>query len=221
MTRPVKLVTPKASLPAIDDTNALSTAVTGGLQRVRDAAKNWQTGLAGLLTLVTATLLFKGQDSITDYTPGVQYLLGGLVVLGLVVGVWSLWLLLQAAYGVPKVVRYETIADAGGVDAYNLTLAERAIGNLRLGRITALVSAGLVAAALVFSWYGATSAGSLVKVTQAPLTGGQPDKTRASVLCGSLKTDDSQGVVVQVAGQRDPTTVERANLVSVVPVSGC
>jgi hypothetical protein len=223
---PVKLVAPKKKLPAaVDDEKALNTAFTANLQRVRDAAKNWQTGLAGLLTLVTGTLLFKGRAAISDYAWWVRIILGLLVGVGLLFGVRSLWLLLRASFGEPRLVRYQTIADAGGLDEFNFKLATSSIADMKRGRTLALVSAGLVALALVLSWYGPAapdSPGALVKVTRAPVdTNGLLDKNRETVLCGKLKTDDSQGVLVQVVGDRDATKVDRANLVSVVIVTAC
>ena len=71
--KPVPPQDPNPSASEIGDRARLAEEVRGSLERVRNTAENWRTGVAGLVTLVTATLLFKGQNMITAYEPWVRY----------------------------------------------------------------------------------------------------------------------------------------------------
>ena len=96
-------------------------------KRVRKTAENWRTGMAGLVTLVTATLLFKGQNTIAAYDPWVRYALGVLALLAVSLAIASLWLFLSAAYGRIRAVSIQSILQEGGVDVRNVHLATTAL----------------------------------------------------------------------------------------------
>src|SRR5438128_11168532 len=113
----VKAVPPHQTRPApreVQDRARLATEVKGSLDKVRATAENWRTGMAGLVTLVTATLLFKGRDTIADYHAWVRYALGALTALALLLGIVSLWLFLSAAYGRIRPVSAQSVLAAGG-----------------------------------------------------------------------------------------------------------
>src|SRR6476661_372636 len=83
----IKAVRPQERRPEprdLQDSARITEEVKGSLDRVRKTAENWRTGMASLATLVTATLLFKGRDSITEYADWVGYTLGALVLLSLI-----------------------------------------------------------------------------------------------------------------------------------------
>jgi len=219
----VRLAVPINKRPGprdIQDQNRANDAAKGSLDRVRKTAENWRTGIAGLVTLVTGTLLFKGQDSISSYEVWVRAAFGALVGLSLAVGVISLLLFLNAAYGRPKVLTTQEIADTGGIDAYNLRLAQAAVGDLKWARRWALVSATLLALAITLAWYGpSASSGAAVfaKITYTPVVGG----TAKQVRCGVLEATNSKGIRLQVSGEEASISIDPAQFLSIIIVSRC
>ena len=178
--------------------------------------------MAGLVTLVTGTLLFKGQGSINSYEVWVRVALGALVGLSLAAGVTSLLLFLNAAYGQPKVLTTQEIADTGGIDAYNLRLAQAAVGDLKWARRWALASVTLLALAITLAWYGpsaSSGAAAFAKVTYTPVVVvGQAAKR---VRCGVLEAANSKGIRLQVSGEQASISIDPAQLVSIIIVSKC
>jgi hypothetical protein len=219
----VKAVPPHQTRPApreVQDRARLATEVKGSLDVVRKTAENWRTGMAGLVTLVTATLLFKGRDSINDYANWIRYVLGALVLVSLVLAVASLWLFLTAAYGRLKPTSAQAILDAGGVDIHNVHLTTAALGDLNVARRLGLASAGLLAAALLLSWYGPAASAepdTHVKVVVASETSPETE----TPLCGELKALDRDVTVLQVAGEPEARRVKTERLVSLNIVASC
>jgi hypothetical protein len=218
----VKAVRPHETHPSerdVQDRGRLAQEVKSALYRVRKTAENWRTGVAGLVTLVTATLLFRGRASIIDYSPWVSYTLGALVLLSLALAIASLWRFLNAAYGRLKPVSAQSILDAGGVDVYNVQLATIALHDLRIARILGLVSAGFLASALLLSWYGPAAGGSAssVKVVLASETVPHSEMS----LCGDLKALDADVVVLQLPGEPQPRRLNARQLVSLRIVTQC
>jgi hypothetical protein len=219
----VRLVAPVNKRPTprdTDDQDRANEAARGGLDRVRKAAENWRTGMAGLITLVTGTLLFKGRDSINGYQVWVRGTLGALVGLSLVAGIISLLLFLNAAYGQPRVLRTQEIADSGGIDAYNFGLAQVAVDDLKWARRWALGSVTLLAFAIILAWYGPATSSTppaFAKVTYTPAVGQTVEQTK----CGVLQSADSKLIRLHVTGERNSRNIKIAQLVSIIIVSKC
>jgi hypothetical protein len=219
----VRLAVPINKRPGprdIEDQNRANEAAKGSLDLVRKTAENWRTGIAGLITLVTGTLLFKGQDSINGYEGWVHAALGTLVGLSLAVGVISLLLFLNAAYGKPKVLTTQEIADTGGIDAYHLRLAQVALDDLKWARRWGIVSATLLALAITLAWYGpsgSSDAAAFAKITYTEVAGG----TAKEVRCGVLQVANSKDIRLQVSGEQATISIDPAQLLSIVIVSKC
>ncbi|MFE9750075.1 hypothetical protein ACFYOT_34625 [Saccharothrix saharensis] len=214
--RTVKPVRPHDRTPdpgELDDRGRLAEEVTDSLTRIRTTAENWRTGMAGLLALVTTTLVFKGKDSITAYGMPVRVALGALTGLALIAGVMALLRFLRAAHGVPEVVSTDSVIAEGGVDVRDVRLARVALADMNTARRLALGSAVLLAAALLLSWYGPTpSTTSMVKV----VVRGEPQP-----VCGVLKAQDGTTTVVQVKGEPAERRLPTSALVSTVLVESC
>ncbi len=218
--RPVPPHDPTPSAREIGDRARLAEEVKGSLDKVRATAENWRTGMAGLVTLVTATLLFKGRDTIADYHAWVRYALGALTALALLLGIVSLWLFLSAAYGRIRPVSAQSVLDEGGVDVRNVHLATTALNDLKWARWLAIGSAALLAGALVLSWYGpATAPGPLAfaRVVVRSESAGQSPET----VCGELTAQNAATTVLNVKGEPDPRRISTRRLVSVVLVAHC
>jgi hypothetical protein len=212
----VKPVPPHNRTPdpgELGDRVRLAEEVTGSLTRIRATAENWRTGMAGLLALVTATLVFKGKDSITAYGMPVRVALGVLTGLALIAGVVSLLKFLRTAHGVPEVVGTDSVIAEGGVDVRDVRLAHVALDDLNTARRLALGSAVLLAAALLLSWYAPTPpTTSMVTV----VVRGEPQP-----VCGVLKAQDGTSTVLQVKGEPSERRLPISALVSTVLVESC
>jgi len=218
----IKAVRPKDRRPGprdLQDSARIAQEVKGSLDRVRKIAENWRTGMAGLATLVTATLLFKGRGSITEYADRVGYTLGVLVLLSLILAVASLWLFLTAAYGRPRTTSVQSIFDAGGIDVYNIQLATAALHDLKIARMLALAGAGFLALGLVISWYSPVSRPSTPRVKLVIASETSPG-TELS-LCGELKALDGNIAVVQIEGEPGTRRLKTERLKSLKIVTSC
>ncbi|KJC45377.1 hypothetical protein UB31_00295 [Bradyrhizobium sp. LTSP849] len=208
------------SASELGDRARLAEEVKGALERVRKTAESWRTGTAGLLTLVTTILLFKGQGTINAYEPWVQYALGGLTLLAVVLAMISLWLFLLAAYGRLRTVTVQSILTEGGVDIRNVNLATAALNDLGWAQLLAVISAALLAAAIALSWYGPTAASkplAFVKMVVRGATASQPTET----LCGELTAQDGTNTVLKIKGEPDARRLPTPQLVSLVLVATC
>ena len=196
----------------VADRELVAAQAAAALDSVRATAASWRTGLSGLLALVSAALVFKGRDSITAYASWVQVTLGVLVSVALVLGVVSLWLFLRSAYGVPRVVATQQTLDRGGVAVARLEEAVAAARTLGVARVLAVLSAGLLAAGLLLSWYGPPAPSEpLVRAELGP----------GNVSCGRLVSLDGQQLVLQVAGGTTSTRLGTADLVALTVVTAC
>ncbi|WP_327000352.1 hypothetical protein OHA72_35160 [Dactylosporangium sp. NBC_01737] len=214
--RRVKAVPPLRATPGpreVEDRARLADELRTALERTRRNAENWRTGMAGLLTLVTATLLFKGRASIADYAPWAGYALGALVLAALAAGLVSLWLFLAAAYGRLAPTSAQRILDGGGIEPHTVRLATVALADLRLARRLAVLSAGLLAVALLLSWYGPAAE------TTAPLV--QVTAREAPPVCGTLDGMDAQTVLVRVAGEPSARRISATEVLSLRVVQRC
>jgi hypothetical protein len=218
--KPVPPHDPNPSASEIGDRARLAEEVRGSLERVQKTAENWRTGVAGLGALVTATLLFKGQDKITVYDPGVQYALGVLALLSLGLAIASLWLFLSAAYGRIRAVSAQSILQEGGVDVRNVHLATTALEDLSWAQRLAIGSAALLAAAIALSWYGPTTASkppAFARVVVRDASAAQSAET----LCGELIAQDGATTVLKIRGEPNPQRIPTQRLVSLVLVATC
>lgn len=221
--RVIKPVPPQDPMPSaseIGDRARLAEEVKGALERVRKTAENWRTGVAGLVTLVTAILLFKGQNVITAYEPWVQWVLGALALLAMILAIASLWLFLTAANGRLRAVSAQSILREGGVDVRNVHLATTALDDLWWAQRLAIASAVLLAAAIAFSWYGPTAASKPAAFAKLVVRGPSAAEP-AETLCGELTAQDGATTVLKIRGEPDPRRIPTARLVSVVLVARC
>jgi len=223
--RTIKPVPPHDPVPSareIGDRARLAEEVKGSLEKVRKTAENWRTGMAGLVTLVTATLLFKGQDSIAMYDPPVQYALGLLALLGLVLGIASLWLFLTAAHGRLRPVTAQSILDAGGVDVRDVHLATTALNDLWYAQRLALGSAISLAAAIALSWYGPTEPSKPLAMVKVVIrVGSEGQQSAETTVCGELTAQDGATTVLKIKGEPDARRLSTQRLVSLVLVAKC
>lgn len=187
------------------------------LESIRAVAGNWQKGMAGLVALTTATLLFKGADTIRDYETWVAWTMGLLVFASLGCGVVSLVLFLRAMHGTGRVVTNEQVQDAGGPLGLRLRMAVESAKDLKTARNTAIGAVVALALAIGLSWYGPTTENdppAFVKITYRTQEG-------EVARCGVLKAADGTNVVLQVKGEPQPRSIATRDLLGMVIASGC
>lgn len=198
-----------------DERARIAEAVKDNLARVRKTAENWRTGMAGLITLVTAILLFKGKASITDYQHEAQIALGVLAVSALGCGLGSLWLFLRAAHGKPEVVSVDTLAERT-LDGHNFQLAREAIADLANAQWLAIISAAAFAAAILVSWYAPAKPADPPAMFKAEL-----HEPAGATVCGELQGQNGTSTVLKVKGEPGERQIPTGQLVSVVLVPAC
>lgn len=219
----IKPVLPHNATPdprEIDDRVRLADEVNTALEKLRKTAENWKTGVAGLVTLTTATLLFKGQASIASYDPYVQYALGLFGVGSVCLAIAALWYFLFAAYGRTETVSAQSVIDAGGVDIRNIGLTKIALDDLSRARHLSLGSAGCLIAAIALSWYGPTEPGTplaFAKIVIHAANPAQPDET----LCGEQTAQNGATTVLKIKGEPEPRKLTTAQLVSWELIPSC
>jgi hypothetical protein len=175
----VSLPPTQSTEAALRDEEEFNKAATTQLANTRKTAENWKNGLAGLLTLVTTVLFIKGKSTISEFTPGWRIAVGVLLLAALAVSVWGTWLGLRAAYGTPKIVRAQDVAEHGGLTGWRLDQTQSTIDDLNVARILAVLALCLVAAVFAFSWWTRKAPPAYVSVTQA-----------SSTYCGELTRFD-------------------------------
>ena len=187
------------------------------METTRKTAENWRNGLSGLVALVTAFLIFKGQETITSYVQWAQVLLTALLALGLVLAVTALWRFLAAANGRVRLLSTEEIREEGGVTLHDLATARNAIADLVAARVLAVAGAALLAGAICFTWFAPAAPEVPPGYLEATFITG--DEQTATV-CGELESQNQQGLrLLDKAGQS--RLVPSASIISAIIVAKC
>lgn len=205
---------------AIASKIARANEVRCSLEKIRSTADSWRTGMAGLVTLVTGTLLFKGQAAIADYDVWVRYTLGVLTLFALIFGTVSLWLFLSAAHGRVRPVSAQSILDEGGVDIRNIHLATTALDDLRSAQRLAIASALSLAVALVLSWYAPTKASEPIAFVRVAVRSEHAFQI-AEIVCGELTAQDGTTTIIRVKGEPSPRIITTQKMISLILISQC
>ncbi|MFF8315617.1 MULTISPECIES: hypothetical protein [Streptomyces] len=125
------------------------------LREVREAAANWRTALAAMLTLVTAVSVIRGRDTIVGLASGARVLVGVLLLLAIVAACVGAFLASRSAFGLPK-------AEPAVRRITDLVVAERArvhraVRDLRAAIVLTFVTLALIVASVGVVWYGPTA----------------------------------------------------------------
>ena len=199
----------------LDDLERFRKLSSGSLADVRAAAEKWRTGLAALITLITGGLLIKGPESAADLTTHWRVLITILAGGGIAVAIFGLWQALKASAGLPKMQKLDSIvAERGSVLAWEIHQADNAAGQLRFARGALMVSLPLLGAALIFWWWAPKKPSSPPASVEVSRMDGDP-------VCGTLKSGDNGHLVVQVAGDENPTTIPYAAVKNVGLKASC
>jgi hypothetical protein len=168
----------------------LQTQFADSLERIRTGADKWRIGLATLLGLITAVSLVKGKDTISGLAHWAQYLVGFLLLLGLIFAAVGGWRAMRASFGNPTLVATPSTPDQLG--ARSIKDGIKAIRDLAWAKWLTVVSLGAVALAVGLTWYlqeePKHNPPAYLQVVQA---------ADHQVYCGELLKGDANVVVIR------------------------
>jgi hypothetical protein len=180
---------------------------------VTASAERWRTGLAGLTAIITGGLLIKGPASAADLDIAWRAALTSLFGLGIASSVVGFWLALRASAGVPTTLRFDQLRrDFGSVRLYRLDKARLAERDLRRARAAALVSTGLLAVAVLTSWWAPAKPPD--KPSFMFTHGGQQS-------CGTIVAGDASGIRLELDDNPTRITIPWPTITDLKPSAGC
>jgi hypothetical protein len=199
----------------VEDRERFRRLANSSLPEVRAAAEKWRTGLAALVTIVTAGLLIKGPEAAHELTPRWRLVLTILAGGGIALTIYGLWQALKAAAGSPQSQHLQAIVDRyGSVLVYELALAKRASDELRRARAAVMIALPLLGAALIAWWWSDTT-------PHTPPAFIAIDRGAAASICGELTSADNGRIRVQVAGEERPRAIPLGQITNLRVKESC
>jgi ribosomal protein S27AE len=184
------------------------------LERVRKAAENWRTGLAGILALVTTVSIVKGKDTITGLASPHRIVLGIVLVITLGLAAIAALLALRAAYGSLE----QTKLDRSLV-ALRAAEVRTALTYLKWTRGLTVAALVLLASSVGLLWYGKSAPKkppALVQVVTTVTSGGV---TEEGAFCGELVRFASNSLTIKTdTGDR---RLDMGSVTSLILVEEC
>jgi hypothetical protein len=199
---------------SMEEQSDIAALAESQLADTRKAAENWRTGLAGLLTLIAATLVIKGKSSFEDFDSTARWVLSFVTLGALASAAVGTWYALKAAYGKPRTIQTDEIIRMGGVDVWKQRLAARTVSDLRWARLAAYGALTLVTAAVVTTWVAnppPKMPAAFIRVKQ---------QGSESPICGELQRFNAGTVTVKVDSEQSKQ-VPTSNLESISVVASC
>jgi hypothetical protein len=181
------------------------------LASIRASAEKWRNGLATLLALITAVSLVKGKDTISGLSPWAQYLVGVLLLLGLIFAAVGAWRAMRASFGNPTLV--PLAGTALQFSERSLDAGRQAIIDLALAKWLTVFSLSAVALAVGLTWYLQKPASPVAFLQVVRASDHQP-------YCGELMKGDSTGLTIR-HNTDDVKTYKLEELLSIEVVDHC
>ncbi|MDR1443074.1 MAG: hypothetical protein LBJ02_11990 [Bifidobacteriaceae bacterium] len=126
--------------------------VDTSLERVTSSAQRWQTGLAGFIGVITTVLLLEGGRA-PDLRPPWRYIILGLLLGAVLLGIVGLWKALEAAAPSHSAVTYDAVvAKYVTIRAYKIAAANAAIARLRSAKRLVAAACVLLIIAIALWW---------------------------------------------------------------------
>jgi hypothetical protein len=117
------------------------------ITRIRTSALAWRNGLAGMLVALLGFSLIRGRADISLLAHPFNAVVGIILLIALLIGVFSGLMLLRAAHGYPSQLGPRSI------EAQRLE-GDVAIADLKRGLVCALICGAVLVAAVGATWYG-------------------------------------------------------------------
>ncbi len=184
------------------------------LERTQAVAEKWRTGLAGLVTLMTGSLLLKGATSAANIDRSWLTVLSVMSVASVGLAIVGLWWALRAAAGAPTEVAYDELhASFGGVRQFEIAAARRVAKLLEDAQAAVAMSLVLFGLnAIVWWWAPPVDSDDIQDVNVT---------TEDGPICGDLISGDNQRLRVQVDGESEVRSVPFSEITNIGVVDGC
>jgi hypothetical protein len=124
------------------------------LERTREQAANWRTGLLGLLALIMSVSFIKGRASIDSLQIEFRISVALATLLAVVAAVLGSLASMRASYGYPRMI---PVTNSEQLLRMKRTFALRSRKDLRAAVWLTLVSLTLVVIAIGITWFGPES----------------------------------------------------------------
>lgn len=186
----------------------------GSADAVRGSAKTWETALTAFITLITAGVIIKGNDSTADLSTSWRICIVALVGGGLLLAVFGLWQTVAAEAGThPETGTLQDIREAHGtLDAYQVYLAVKAARRLRWGIRSAAAAMTLLIAGIAATWL---APGVPSPRTYIMLTHGH------TITCGTPALAAPGEISILVPGTSTPITIPAGQITAVALTTTC
>lgn len=187
-------------------------AAAGEVDRVRAAADKWRASLTGLFTLVTASLVLKGRDSVEGLRTAWKVAAGVLLLAGLAVTLWAGVRAARASFGpLTLVPNFDEQGHRADARVQRRASADAARKDLRTAVRATVAALALLAAAVVVAWYGPA-------VDPAPRLRVTTEDGRTA--CGELLGSDAGRMLLRLP-DHGVRQVPLADTLTVTPVDRC
>jgi hypothetical protein len=177
------------------------------LDVARQQAETWRTGLATLTALVTAVLVIKGRDNVSQlaqpYRTSVVLLLGGALSLL----IWATMLVSRAIAGPPG---KEILLSGEGLQVWTAQEVDKISHSIRWAPLLAIGGIAAVAVSVGLTWLAPAEStnGMLIQVNEKTVQ-----------ICGKMIALDQHQVIVEYNGET--ALVPLLAVISIEPVSAC
>jgi hypothetical protein len=194
---------------------AFDALVSASLPAVRSSAQAWRTGLAALITLITAGIVVQGRSTTMELEPNWRLAITLLIGGGLFAAATGLWQALAAEAG----TRLQTLTLAeihqrhGSVAAYQVALASTAGRHLGQARNAVSTALPLLFAGIVCTWW-------------APAAPAKPPAFlrvahQQETICGVLTSADGGQLRLTMPCAHQPVIIPLADVENITIVPAC
>lgn len=190
--------TPADRLLGQDNVVDLEAEIT----RIRTSALAWRNGLAGMLVALIGFSLIRGRADISLLARPFNLIVGTILLIALLVGVFSGLMLLRAAHGYPSHPGLRSVET-------QRKEADKAIGDLFRGLVCALLCGAFLVAAVGTTWYGPGKKNSMYIQVSVP----------GETICGSVVRINGDMLTLRTSsGDRQVAMTEATGL---KPANSC
>jgi len=206
--KPLRLVPgdPRLSLYEVQNAETRDQLASTELERVRNAAASWKTGLAALFALIPTLVVVKGTDTVDKFSTSDKTIVGGLIAFGAALALLGTLVALRAAYGPLK--RGKVFDDDPTVPL--MSEVQKTVFAIRMTRWLTIVGSAALAAAIGYTWAAPAVTPSSFSVTL----------TDKRAYCGTLVTADAKAVQIETSDGRT-TSIPLARIAKSTFVSSC
>lgn len=159
------------------------------LDRARQAADKWRTGLVGALALITAVSVIKGRETIEDLTPGYRLAVALSLLSALIIAVVGAHLGMRASFGSPNL--QPLTGDPSELLDWEQSVSSQTVRDIHSAAACTYFVLAFLALGVGLTWFGPVSPPAYVSVTS----------NDGSSICGSLDSGNAKVIAVRSDGE--------------------